>query len=121
MAKFKENFKKAVDRVTDAYPAVNVTISDERGVTLFPSQTAVPTTAQTRSAELLAKQSRERSEQASTKQSKRELSEGDISNVIEHIDYGDDFLAARRHVVHGLSAGYSGENIIAAWNAGERF
>ncbi len=121
MRSFKQSFKKAVDRVREAYPSVNITVSDERGVTLFPSRTLLPTTAQTRAAELLSKQSRERSEQASTKQSKRELSEGDISNVLEHIDYGDDFLAARRHVVHGLSAGYSGENIIAAWNAGERF
>lgn len=121
MAKFKENFKKSVDRVIDAYPSVNITISDERGVTLFPSRTAVPTTAQTRAAELLSKQSRERSEKSSAEKTKRELSEGDISNVLEHIDYGDDFLAARRHVVHGLSAGYSGENIIAAWKAGERF
>ena len=38
------------------------------------------------------------------KQPKRELSEDDISNVLEHIDYGDDSLAARRHVVRGLSA-----------------
>jgi hypothetical protein len=90
-------------------------------VTIYPSPTAVPTTQQTRNAEVLAKQSRERSEQASAKQSKRELSEGDISTVLEHIDYGDDFLSARRHVVHGLSAGYSGKNIITAWNAGDRF
>ena len=121
MRSFKQSFKKAVDRVHEAYPAVNITVSNERGVTLFPSRTAVPTTMQTRAAEVMAKQSRERSEQASTEQAKREVSEGDISNVLEHIDYGDDFLAARRHVVHGLSAGYSGENIIAAWNAGERF
>jgi hypothetical protein len=121
MAKFKENFKKAVDRVTNAYPAVNVTISDERGVTLFPSRTSVPTTAQTRAAELLARQSCERSEQKTTKHEKREVSEGDIGRVLENIEYGDDFLAARRHVVHGLTAGYENRNIIDAWNAGERF
>ena len=42
---------------------------------------------------------------------------GDISNVLEHIDYDDDLLAARRRVVHGLSAGYTGRNIIDVWNA----
>lgn len=120
MPAFKQSFQKAVDEVHYVYPQANITCG-RNYVTLFPSPTAVPTTAQTRAAELLSKQSRERSEQASTKQAKREVSEGDISNVLEHIDYGDDFLAARRHVVHGLSAGYSGENIIAAWNAGERF
>jgi hypothetical protein len=88
---------------------------------LFPSQTAVPTTAQTRATELLARQSRKRSEQEMAKPSKREVSEGDIGRVLENIEYGDDFLAARRHVVHGLTAGYENRNIIAAWNAGERF
>jgi hypothetical protein len=121
MAKFKENFKKAVDRVRGAYPAVNITINDEHGVTLFPSKTGIPTTAQTRAAELLSKRARERSERASVKQHKRDLSEGDISTVLERIDYGDDFLSARRHVVHGLTAGYSGMSIITAWKAGERF
>lgn len=48
MAKFKENFKKALERVTEAYPELRLTVSNERGATLFPSQTSVPTTAQTR-------------------------------------------------------------------------
>ena len=81
----------------------------------------MPTTAQTRAAELLARQSCERSEQKTTKHEKREVSEGDIGRVLENIEYGDDFLAARRHVVHGLTAGYENRNIIDAWNAGERF
>ncbi|MFT9286521.1 MAG: replication protein RepA [Lacticaseibacillus paracasei] len=118
--KFKENFKKAVSDVRVVYPQANITCG-RNYVTLFPSQTAVPTTAQTRATELLSKQSRERSEQEMAKPSKREVSEGDIGRVLENIEYGDDFLAARRHVVHGLTAGYEGRNIIAAWNAGERF
>ena len=44
----------------------------------------------------------------------------DISNVFEHLDYPDDFIAARRHLTCELSAEYSGEKIIAAWNAGKR-
>ena len=120
MKSFKQSFQRAVDEVAYVYPQANITCG-RNYVTLFPSPTAVQTTAQTRAAELLSKQSRERSEKSSAEKTKREVSEGDISNVLEHIDYGDDFLAARRHVVHGLSAGYSGENIIAAWKAGERF
>jgi hypothetical protein len=120
MPAFKQSFQKAVDEVHYVYPQANITCG-RNYVTLFPSQTAVPTTAQTRATELLSKQSRERSEQEMAKPSKREVSEGDIGRVLENIEYGDDFLAARRHVVHGLTAGYEGRNIIAAWNAGERF
>jgi hypothetical protein len=120
MKSFKQSFQRAVDDVHYVYPQANITCG-RNYVTLFPSPTAVPTTAQTRAAELLSKQSRERSEKSSAEKTKRELSEGDISNVLEHIDYGDDFLSARRHVVHGLSDGYSGKNIITAWNAGDRF
>ena len=90
-------------------------------MTIYPSETSVSITAQTRAAELLSKQSRERSEKDSAEKSKREVSEGDIDRVLESIEYGEDFLAARRHVVHGLTAGYEGGDIIAAWNAGERF
>ena len=120
MKSFKQSFQRAVDEVHYVYPQASITCG-RNYVTLFPSPTAVPTTMQTRAAELLSKQSHERSEQASTKQAKREVSEGDIGRVLENIEYGDDFLAARRHVVHGLTAGYEGRNIIAAWNAGERF
>ena len=49
------------------------------------------------------------------KQSKLELSEDDISNVLEHIDYGNGSVSARRHAVHGLSAGiYTGRSLIDA-------
>jgi hypothetical protein len=120
MPAFKQSFQKAVDEVHYVYPQANITCG-RNYVTLFPSQTAVPTTAQTRATELLARQSRKRSEQEMAKPSKREVSEGDIGRVLENIEYGDDFLAARRHVVHGLTAGYENRNIIAAWNAGERF
>ncbi|MCT6901507.1 MAG: hypothetical protein M3Z40_10730, partial [Bifidobacterium sp.] len=65
--------------------------------------------------------SRDRLEQKAAKPTKRDLSEVDIGNVLEHIDYGDDYLAARRHVVHGLNAGYQGEEIITAWSTGKRF
>lgn len=54
------------------------------------------------------------------KQSRSEPGGSDISNVLEHIEYGDDCLSARRHVVHGLSAGYVDRNIINVWNVGER-
>lgn len=117
---FKQSFQKAVHEVSYAYPQANITCG-RNYVTIYPSETSVATTAQTRATELLAKQTRERSEQASAKKSKHDLSEGDISNVLDLINYGDDFLSARRHVVHGLTAGYSGTNIISAWNAGERF
>ncbi|MFT8663347.1 MULTISPECIES: replication protein RepA [Bifidobacterium] len=120
MPAFKQSFQRAVDDVHYVYPQANITCG-RNYVTLFPSQTAVPTTAQTRSTELLAKQSRERSEKASAEKSKREVSEGDIGRVLESIEYGDDFLAARRHVVHGLTAGYAGQRIIDAWNEGTFF
>lgn len=70
-------------------------------------------------ADLLSKQSRERSKQEAAK--KYEASGRDINRVLEKIEYGDDFLAARRHVVHGLTASCVGRNIVAAWNGGERF
>jgi hypothetical protein len=120
MPAFKQSFQKAVIDVHYVYPRANITCG-RNYVTIYPSPTAVPTTAQTRATDLLARQSRKRSEKASAGQSKREVSEGDIGRVLEGIEYGEDFLAARRHVVHGLSAGYVGGNIIDAWNAGERF
>jgi hypothetical protein len=120
MPKFKQTFQRAVDDVHYVYPQANITCG-RNYVTIYPSEPSVATTAQTRATELLSKQSRERSEKASAKQTKRDVSEGDIGRVLEKIDYGDDFLAARRHVVHGLSASYVGERIVAAWNAGERF
>jgi hypothetical protein len=119
MAKFKENFKKAVARVRESYPAVNITVNDERGVTLFPSATSVPTVAQARASELLSKQTRKRDEKRATV-GVREVSEADIIRVVDRIDYGEDYVAVRRHVVHGLNAGLSAEKIIREWNAGER-
>ena len=120
MRNFKQSFQKAVDEVSYVYPQARITCG-RNYVMIYPSETSVATTAQTRAAEVLARQFRERSEQEAAKQAKRDVSEGDISKVLEHIDYGDEFLSARRHVVHGLSAGYSGEKIIAVWDAGERF
>jgi hypothetical protein len=120
MKSFKQSFQRAVDEVHYVYPQANITCG-RNYVTIYPSETSVATTAQTRAADLLLKQSRERSEKASAKKSKREVSEGDISKVLESIEYGDDFLAARRHVVHGLSAGYPGAKIVAAWSLGDRF
>lgn len=113
---FKQSFRKAVYDVEYVYPQAQI-LCGRNYVTIYPSETSVATTAQTR----LAKQSRERLEQKAAKPTKRDLSEADIGNVLEHIDYGDDYLAARRHVVHGLNAGYQGKEIITAWSAGKRF
>ena len=41
------------------------------------------------------------------KQSKLELSEDDISNVLEHIDYDSGPVAARRHAVTDYPPGYT--------------
>ena len=120
MPAFKQSFQRAVDEVHYVYPQANITCG-RNYVTIYPSETSVSTAAQTRAADLLSKQSRERSEQEAAKKSKYEVSEGDINRVLEKIEYGDDFLAARRHVVHGLTAGCAGQNIVAAWNGGERF
>lgn len=51
MKKFKQTFKNALAHVETAWPEVRVTVSDERGVTLFPSETPVPTVAMTRKRE----------------------------------------------------------------------
>lgn len=43
MGNFKRTFKISLVHVTKAWPALNVTVSDKRGITLFPSKTTVPT------------------------------------------------------------------------------
>ena len=51
MKKFKQNFKRALSTVMEKWPSLKVTVSDERGVTLFPSPTLIPTVARTRAME----------------------------------------------------------------------
>ncbi|NMM97045.1 replication protein [Bifidobacterium sp. DSM 109960] len=53
LRKFKENFKEALADVLAVYPA-DVTVGPQR-VTIFPSNTSVPTVAQTRAAEKRAR------------------------------------------------------------------
>lgn len=119
MPAFKQSFKKAVSEVCRVYPQANITCGTNY-VTLYPAQTSVPTTMQTRAKELLAKQSREREEKAQADGVKRDVSERDIQQVLSQIDDAD-YVNARRHVVHGLNAGYTSERIIEVWNTGERF
>jgi hypothetical protein len=116
---FKQSFKKAVAEVCVVYPQARITCG-RNYVTIYPSATSVDTTARTRAAEVSARRDRERSERAAAVKSKRELSEGDIGIVLERIECGDDFLAARRHVVHALMAGMRADEVVAAWDAGER-
>lgn len=58
MKKFKQNFKRALSTVMKKWPGLKVTVSDVRGVTLFPSATLVPTVTQTRTAEKQARLAR---------------------------------------------------------------
>lgn len=51
MKKFKQTFKKSLKHVEDAWPELKITVSDQRGVTMFPSQTPVPTVVQTKASE----------------------------------------------------------------------
>lgn len=43
MFKFKQILKRSLDHVIQVWPGLNVTVSDKRGITLFPSKTTVPT------------------------------------------------------------------------------
>lgn len=49
--KFKQIFKRALNHVKAAWPGLNVTVSDGRGVTLFPSSNPVPTVDETKTRE----------------------------------------------------------------------
>lgn len=118
MKHFKQNFRKAVCDVRRVYPQAKI-ICGTNYVTLYPSATSVPTTVQTRASELLSKQARKRDEKQATT-AVREVSEADIIRVVDRIDYGEDYVAVRRHVVHGLNAGLPAEKIIKGWNTGER-
>ena len=53
MKKFRQNFRRAVADVQSVYPEAKITCG-RRAVTIYPSATSVPTTAQTRRAERLA-------------------------------------------------------------------
>lgn len=57
--KFKQNFKAAVAEVLDVYPGARITCGRDY-VTLYPSATSVPTTAQTRHTERIAAKTHER-------------------------------------------------------------
>jgi hypothetical protein len=54
------------------------------------------------------------------RQTGREVSESMIGGVLERLDYGDDYVPARRHVVRALAAGYTGDQAVAAWKKGKR-
>jgi hypothetical protein len=117
MRNFKQSFQKAVDEVSYVYPQARITCG-KNYVTIYPSPTDVPTTQQTRAKELKDRRDHERSVKASRK---REISEVDIQRIIELIADDKDFLAVRRHVVHGLSDGISEETIVTEWKTGARF
>lgn len=51
LAKFKENFRRAVERVCEAWPELKIIVSPDNGVTLFPSETTVSTVVQTKALE----------------------------------------------------------------------
>ena len=95
MGSFKQSFKKAVDRVRENLSGCEHHRQRRAWRDAFPSRTLVPITAQTQVSEVMAKQS------------KLELSEDDISNVLEHIDYGSGPVAARRHAVTDYPPGYT--------------
>jgi hypothetical protein len=61
MFKFRQNFKEAVAEVTAAYPQARITCGREF-VTLYPSETSVPTVSQARRTEKSAEQRREAEE-----------------------------------------------------------
>jgi NACalpha-BTF3-like transcription factor len=119
MKSFKQSFQRAVDEVSYVYPQANITCG-RNYVTIYPSETSVATTAQTRAAELLSKQSHERADRISERQNKHEINESDISTVMERLDYGDNYVMARRHVVHGLAAGVKSIDLITQWSEGKR-
>lgn len=119
--KFKENFKKAVSDVRVVYPQANITCGRQY-VMIYPSDTSVATTAQVREVESRSRQIRECADRDATlaRQAGREVSEGTIGAVLERLDYGEDYVPARRHVVHGLASGHTGDQVVAAWERGER-
>ena len=118
MPAFKQSFQRAVDDVHYVYPQANITCG-RNYVTIYPSETSVATTAQTRASELSAMQTRHIA--GDQKKLKYEVSESDISTVLEQLDFEDnDYLAARRHVVHGLVSGYAAAKVLDEWRLGKR-
>ncbi len=121
LKKFKQSFRKAVSDVRAVYPQANITCGRQY-VMIYPSDTSVATTVQTRDAESRTRQIRERAGRDAmlARQTGREVSESMIGGVLERLDYGDDYVPARRHVVRALAAGYTGDQAVAAWKKGKR-
>jgi hypothetical protein len=121
LKKFKQSFRKAVSDVRVVYPQAGITCGRQY-VMIYPSDTSVATTAQVREVESRSRQVRERADRDAmlARQAGREVSEGTIGAVLERLDYGEDYVPARRHVVHGLASGYTGDQVVAAWERGER-
>jgi hypothetical protein len=119
--KFKENFKKAVTDVQAVYPQANIMCSRQY-VTIYPSDTSVATVMQAREAESREIQAQKRSGRgaALARKAGRDVSESMIGALLERLDYGEDYVPARRHVVRALAAGYTDDQVIKAWEKGRR-
>jgi hypothetical protein len=119
--KFKENFKKAVTDVRAVYPQANI-MCGRQYVMIYPSNTSVATVMQARESESKARQAQERSWRDAMLERKagRDVSESMIGEVLERLDYGEDYVPARRHVVRALAAGYTGDQAVEAWEKDRR-